>query len=214
MSCCEHCSATASFFDSRVAERERARYDRRGPRPTARGVIDAIRREPLAGRTLLDIGGGIGVVGCELLAAGLDRVTLVDAAPAYIEGARKLFADRDRMNRLETVPGNFVDLDVSRADFVSLDRVVCCYPDSEALLGRAARCAGRLLVMSVPRDRWYIRTLFSLMNLVERLRGSAFRVYVHSQAEMLATLQAAGLRRVDRTGGLFWVVEAYERSEG
>ena len=43
------------------------------------------------------------------------------------------------------------------ADAVVMHRVVCCYPDYEALVGAASERAQRYLVMSFPRPRPLIR---------------------------------------------------------
>ena len=43
--------------------------------------------------------------------------------------------------------------EIEAADVVTLDRVICCYPDMEALVGRSAERALRLYGLVHPRDR-------------------------------------------------------------
>jgi hypothetical protein len=52
------------------------------------------------------------------------------------------------------------------ADVVTLNRVVCCYPDAEALLGAAAARTQQVLAFTYPRDRWYVRSMFALVKLM------------------------------------------------
>ena len=93
MSCCSHCAATASKFDPKHAENDRARYQRRGPDPTTRLIVEQLRTVTRPGDTLLDVGGGIGVIGLELQPSGLRHIVLVDAAPGALSVAERLFAN-------------------------------------------------------------------------------------------------------------------------
>src|SRR5207302_1866448 len=72
--------------------------------------------------------------------------------------------------------GNFAAIaaSLSEADVVTLDRVVCCYPDASALLGAAAARSRRLLAFTHPPDRWYLRGGFSVVNFFLWLGRSAF----------------------------------------
>ena len=86
--CTRYCAAEAQF-DRKVAERDLRRYRRRGPDVTTRLILAELRRWPLKGRHLLDVGGGIGVISAELADAGMAGVTVVDASPAYLEIAQR-----------------------------------------------------------------------------------------------------------------------------
>lgn len=68
--CARYCAAEAQF-DRKVAERDLRRYRRRGPDATTRLILVELRRWPLEGLQLLDVGGGIGVISAELAGACL-----------------------------------------------------------------------------------------------------------------------------------------------
>lgn len=211
---CAHCAAAATRFDRRTADRDRTRYTRRGPDPTTRLLLEELKRRPLAGRTLLDVGGGIGVIGLELLAAGVQRVTLVEASPAYLAMAQELFTARGWEGRFAARRGDFAKLSLPEgADLVTLDRVVCCYPDARRLLSQGAACARDALSLSYPRYRWDLRLVFAIHNVLRRFAGTAFRTYVHPPAEMEAALSGAGFRRVSSRGTFVWRVELWVRGE-
>src|SRR5207249_2611597 len=94
MTCCAgHCAA-AGFFDSRIADRDLRRYQRRGPDASTRMLLTELRRWTLHDLELLDVGSGIGGIARELAAAGLASVTLADASPAYLELARRNVGSR------------------------------------------------------------------------------------------------------------------------
>ena len=97
-----------AMFDARSARRQLAAYRRSGPKGTTRRLIDAIRAEGVDGQTVLDIGGGVEVVGFELLAAGADRLTGVDAARAHVAIARREAARRGLDDRVTFRHGDFV----------------------------------------------------------------------------------------------------------
>ena len=215
MDCRAHCAATGEIFGPKVAESDLRSYRRKGPNRTTRLILEELRRQPLQGARLLDVGGGIGVLGLELLATGFGAVVQVDASPAYLAVARRQFAERGWAERAVLLSGDFASLATppEPADVVTLDRVVCCYPDFEALLERAAGCTRRLLALSYPRDRWYIRWVITLENLWRRITRDAFRSFVHSPARLAAVLERSDLRRITRRGNASWVVELYERRD-
>jgi 2-polyprenyl-3-methyl-5-hydroxy-6-metoxy-1,4-benzoquinol methylase len=89
MVCCTGYCAAEVQFDRKVAERDLRRYRRRGADATTRLMLAELRRWPLEGRRLLDVGGGIGVISKELAGTGVASATVVEASPAYLEVARR-----------------------------------------------------------------------------------------------------------------------------
>src|SRR3989449_5435460 len=195
MTCCTGPCAAASHFNPKKADRDLRRYQRHGPDISTRILLSEIRRWPLQGLHLLDVGAGIGVIALELAGAGLAGVTLADASADYLEAARRHLASRDASLRAQFILGDFAATagSLPDADIVTLDRVVCCYPDVEALLGAAAARTRRLLAFTYPRDRWYMRAVIVLENLWRRLTGNSFRTFVHPPQRIGAVLEAAGL---------------------
>lgn len=215
MTCCTRYCAAEAQFDGKVAERDLRRYQRRGPDAITSVMLSEIRRWPLQGRHLLDIGGGIGVISAELADTRLASVTVVEASPAYLEAARREVGSRYASRPAQFLLGDFAVIadTLPEADLVTLDRVVCCYRDAQLLLRGAAARARRLLAFTYPRDRWYVRSAIALENFGRRLRGNGFRVFVHPPKHMGAVLQAAGLVRAARHETLQWVLDLYCRPD-
>jgi magnesium-protoporphyrin O-methyltransferase len=192
MSCCASCSGFNAQFDRRRADRDLARYRREGPLASTRQLIEAIRSVKTGITSVLDIGCGVGAVGHELLDQGVARVTFVDLSEAYLAAAR---AD-----------------DINQADVVALDRVICCYPDMERLVSRAADRAASLVGAVYPRGDWWVRAVIVAENAVRRIRGTTFRAFVHSPAAIDAAFERAGLTRKSVARGVVWTVAVYERT--
>jgi len=214
MSCCStFCATTQRQFSPRLAARQLARYRRKGPDSTTRMLRDLLIALNPTNRTLLDIGAGIGVLTCELLHAGFEHATAVDVSSAYVAFGREEAARRRVAASIEWVEGDFVDLAprLPRADVVTLDRVVCCYPAYEPLLTAALDHASHAVGLSYPRDRWYVRRVMALENGLRRLRGGAFRTFVHSPASMIALLRTRGFRLVGRRTTVAWSVDVYAK---
>ncbi|MCA1571496.1 MAG: SAM-dependent methyltransferase, partial [Chloroflexi bacterium] len=67
-SCCKPDYDAA--FDARTARRQLTAYRRSGASGSTLRLVKAIRDAGARGSTVLDIGGGVGIIGLELLAAG------------------------------------------------------------------------------------------------------------------------------------------------
>jgi len=207
------CDDFATIFDEKTARRDRERYRREGPDRTTALLLEMIRRRGVEGATVLDIGGGIGVVDRELVRAGAASAVLVDGSAAYLDVARAEVTAAGLDDRIRLLQGDFTRLaeDVSPADVVTLDRVICCYPNAEALVDLSAARARRLYGLVLPRDRWVDRLLIRLENAWLTLRRCPYRAFGHSHALIDARVAAAGLRRVDERFSPLWRVVLFER---
>jgi 2-polyprenyl-3-methyl-5-hydroxy-6-metoxy-1,4-benzoquinol methylase len=214
MVCCPRYCAAEAQFDRKTAERDLRRYRHRGADRITRLLITELQRWPLEGASILDVGGGIGVIDMELADSGAGSATVVEASPAYFEVARNDVESRYGSRSTQFVVGDFVAMapTLSDADVVTLDRVVCCYPDAETLLRGAAQRTRRLLAFTYPRNRWYVRAFIALENSWRRLRGKPFRAFLHPPERMHAVLETAGLVRAARQGTAVWMVDLYHRA--
>jgi Methyltransferase domain len=212
MSSC--CQGVDEVFGERAARHDLRRYRRRGPSRSTRVLLDALRAEGIAGATLLDIGGGVGVIQHELLDAGAASATGVEASAAYLRAARDEAERRGHAERVSQHTGDFVAVadGIAPADVVTLDRVLCCYPDMESLVGRSADRAKRLYGLVYPRDRWWVGLGIRATNLIMRLSRRAYRAYLHPTSAVDAVAREHGLTpRVARRAGPVWQVAVYAR---
>jgi magnesium-protoporphyrin O-methyltransferase len=202
-------------FDEEGARRDLLAYRADGASGSTRRLIDALLTQGVAGATLLDIGGGIGVVQLALLAAGAARSVDVDASAPYLHAAEAEAAERGFGERTEYRHGDFVALAdaVADADVVTLDRVICCYPDVAALISASAARARRMYGLVYPVDRWWTRLAVRLANLLPRLSRSTYRGHVHPQRHVDRLIREAGLVAAYHHAGIVWQTEVYLRPD-
>jgi predicted TPR repeat methyltransferase len=211
------CQGLEGMFGDRTAAHDLKRYRRKGPSKPTRRLLAALRPEAERGASVLDIGGGVGAIQHELLDAGASRVVGIDASHAYLEAARAEAERRGHAKRVSYQYGDFVELagSVESADVVTLDRVICCYPDVEALVGSSAERARRLYGLVHPRESWWTRLGFRVLNLGLWLARRQFRAFVHPLAAVDAVSQQKGLAlRMRESVGPVWQVAVYERPAG
>lgn len=76
------------IFDSGTASANLDDYRRSGPAPMTARLLAILKAAGVTGLSLLDIGGGVGVIQHELAGAGVSGITDVDASRAYLSAAR------------------------------------------------------------------------------------------------------------------------------
>ncbi len=211
-SCCT--SKTDAFFATRTARRDARRYQRKGPTGTTKTLLEGLAQVNAGGATMLDIGGGVGALHHELLEGRFDRAVHVDAANAYLEVARLEAATRGHADRVEFRFGDVAECreEIPVTDLVTMDRVVCCYPDEILLLSVASSKARRWLALSYPRNRLLLRLGTGVVNLYERVFGNDFRVFIRPEEHIMAEVVRHGFVSRFERQSLFWQVSVFERT--
>ncbi len=212
MKCCAP-TGYRELFGERAARRDARRYRRKGLDDNAERMVDFLRSRGIEDASVLEIGGGIGAIPLELLKAGAGRALEIELSPSYERTAAELVRQDGFEGRLERRLGDVVAEaeTVPAADAVVMHRVVCCYPDADALVGVAAQRARRHLVLSFPRDRRLVRAGARVVNLWFRLRRWEFRTYIHPPAAIVGAAERHGLRPALEHRGRVWQVAALER---
>jgi magnesium-protoporphyrin O-methyltransferase len=212
---CTQCAGLERQFDDAVARRELKRYRRRGATKTTRWLLDAVTEDGVKGRTFLDVGGGVGAIGHDLMSRGAAGGTHADASRAYLDAARSEAEARGYTDRIRYVEGDFVEVagSIAPADLVTLDRVVCCYPDMSALIDASASRAQRALGLVIPRDTRLTRIGIRAINLVQRIRRHPFRLFLHPPEEVARQVERHGLHRRLRRSSLLWEVFVFTRRD-
>lgn len=212
--CCSSC--LESQFGADQAGQTLRRFRRDGPPKETRLLVAALRDAGVRDAMVLDIGGGVGAVQEALLREGARAVLSIDGSSAYQRAAEALAEERGYRDRVEYRTGDFVALaeGTSAADVVTLDKVICCYPDMERLVARSADRAVRLWGAVYPRDTRPARLITWVQNAIRRLRRSEFRTYVHPESAIEAVLRARGLRMRSTARTPIWKVAVFARPEG
>lgn len=210
---CPQCRGLDSLFNQREAARNLKSYRASGPDTSTRILLDALTATSVAGQSVLDIGGGVGAAHHELLKAGAQTATDVDASSAYLAAAREEATRQGHADRVTYTFGNFIDLadEVAPADIVTLDRVLCCYPDMPALVRASASHARRLYGIVYPRDVWWMRAGARVFNGALALQRTPYRFYPHRTAAVESAVREVGLEPLFARISGFWQIAVYQR---
>jgi 2-polyprenyl-3-methyl-5-hydroxy-6-metoxy-1,4-benzoquinol methylase len=214
MGCCATTTRAESVFGDRMAACDLRRYRKKGPKRATRLLLGALEAEGVEGKTLLDIGGGIGAIQHELLDAGAASATSVEASGPYLDAAREESERRGHEGRAHFRHGDFVDLApvIEAADVVTLDRVICCYPDMEALVSHSAARARTFYGLVYPRETRLVRFGFATVNFVLRLLRKPMRAFVHRTHDVERVVEAGGLKLHHSARAGAWQVALYRRT--
>ena len=205
MACCNP-QGYRAVFGERTAQREARRYRRRGLPGSARWLRQSLAAGGIDGRTLLEVGGGVGGLQIELIEAGAASAVNVELIDTYEPAARALLAERSLADRVTRVVADFAAAGgkATDADIVILHRVLCCYPDAPALTAAACARARDRIAVTLPRRSWWIRLGVWGQNAFFRVRRTDFRVYVHDPNEIVDIAGRHGFRHGARTRGAVW----------
>ena len=211
------CEQICSKFDEPYARGKLERYRSSGPDATTRMLLHAIAAEGVEGRTLLDIGGGVGAIQHELIRRGVSSVQEVEASPAYAAACRAEARAQGHRERITHLVGDFGSLveQVLPADIVTLDRSVCCWHDPLALVDQSAAKSRWLYGLVYPRDAWWVRYGWRYWgNLKQLLKRSGLRLQTPRSADVERILAGHGLHlRSSRRSGV-WQIALFGRESG
>lgn len=210
MACCQR-QVIDDRFDRDFVNKKIQQYHRSGLKKETRLLVEALKAEGVAGLTLLDVGGGLGTIAHEFLRAGGKQAVSVEASQAFIDAAKTEAARQQLADKMTFLQGDLVELapQVSQADIVTLDKVVCCYQDMESLVRASVAKVKKLYGLVYPRNDWWVKAAIGFENLVENLKGSDWRVYVHPTREVDRLVREHGLRQRFRRALIDWQIVVY-----
>jgi hypothetical protein len=211
-SCCR-ARPVEELFKPRMAKRTLEKYRRKGHGSLDERLVAIAAARGLDGARVLEIGGGIGTIQTELLEAGAERGEVVELVSAWEPYARELAQEKGLAERTSFRVADVLEEpeSVEPADVVVMSRVVCCSPDGVALTAQAARLARRTLVLSFPRDAFWVRAGLRLVNLGLRIGGRSFRVFLHPPSALFAAAEREGLKLAEQGRGPIWAYAALDR---
>ena len=169
---CSQCQLLETRFDQELVGSKVHQYHQKGLRKETRILVNALVSAGVEGYSLLDVGGGLGALEFELLKAGVAKVTNVEASTAYGDAVKSESSRLGFYDNISHIHGNFIDIahEVSPADLVTLDKVICCYDDMTSLVSSSVEKVKKLYGLVYPRDTWWVRAAIG----VERQLAAIF----------------------------------------
>lgn len=200
---------------SKRAKRKRTVAGVTGP------LLDGLEEAGIAGRSMLDVGAGIGDLSIEAIRRGAAAAHCMELSTRAVEEGRALAADRGVSERVTFETANGAEADLPAADVVVLNRVFCCYPDIDGLVANSLGAARSVYAFSMPVSSGFIgffnRFETALSNVGYRLREGTyhgFRVFVHDVGAIDRRVRDAGFEPVRVQRRRFgWHLAVYRRRE-
>jgi magnesium-protoporphyrin O-methyltransferase len=186
-----------------------------------RALLDGLGPSRLRGRTVLDLGCGTGDLALATLARGATHATGIDLGSGAVEEARALARERQVGDRSTFHVGDAAQVRLDRYDVVLLNRVVCCYPEVNALLDNSLSAARHIYAFTAPPSSGlagaFARVQTRLANSWFRIRDTkfrGFRAHVHDLNAIDRRVREAGFRPIVRgRRRMVWHLAIYERPD-
>ena len=212
---CPADAGIAAFFDRRSDGRRNA-GDRYAMANVSKALLAALLGIGPSGRSVLELGCGPGAMLTELLLAGADSGTGVDLSEKTLAEAKDRLDEAGVAGRATLAVGDGAHLPLDTHDWVVLDKVICCYPDADALLTNSIGAARRLYAFAVPSSYGWrgvvARIGFALENVTLSVLGRPCPGYVHDVRLIDERLSGAGFRPSYRGTSHTWHIAVYERA--
>jgi predicted TPR repeat methyltransferase len=211
---CGHCCDSERFFDEKEARKKQKKFLKSGADKATRKLIEAIKQQEINSASLLDIGGGVGAISFSLLNKEVDSVIGVDASPAYINVVMEEAEKRKLTDRFDYHHGDFTDLSgqLKTVDIVTLDKVVCCYPDVDKLLGLSLEKSTQYYGLVFPKGGMLSKLLTGIANTYLKWKKSEFRTYIHDPKYVHSLITQQGFERVVHDKTFVWNIMLYKKS--
>ncbi len=211
---CEHCCGADKLFDLKTAKKELKSFRKKGASKVTKRLIEAVA-DDVEGKSLLDIGGGIGAIQWHFHSKGASKTRDVDASSGYLKIAKEYATEKGWEEQSEFVQADFNDVSEpsDTFDFVTLDKVICCYPDFAKLLGNATQSSNHRIGLSLPMSGRIAQLVSKLGSIYMYLKKNPFRSYAHDEEDVHAFILDQGFQRVSSSMSFPWRVWVYERVE-
>lgn len=210
---CNHCCGANKLFDEKTAKKDLKKYLKKGPQKSSKLLIEALKKKELSNLSLLDIGGGIGSIPLELIPTGITKVTDVDASEGYIKIAQQEAGKRGLLNLITYHQGDFVDVHstINQHDIVTLDKVICCYPNVEELLKTSLSKSNKYFGLVYPQVSILSKLVIKIGNLYLKITGSCFRTYLHNSKYVNDLITSSKFKKVYSEKSFPWQIHLYQK---
>ncbi len=216
--CCPTDPVIAKHFDKRIAE---LTAEQEFPEMIdVSAMLLELLEEDVAvdAPTVIELGSGSGALAVALVKRGAARVRGIDMSPGMAAVAVRRAEAAGVTDQASFGLGDGATLELDPADWVVLDRVICCYPDMPLLLGNATGAARSRVAFTVPTSRGWRGLLNRVMWFAENIPSFFTRnscpTFVHDLGKIERVLTERGFARLreDRLG--LWHAAVWERAHG
>jgi 2-polyprenyl-3-methyl-5-hydroxy-6-metoxy-1,4-benzoquinol methylase len=210
----EHCCGADKFFNKKTAAKEYRTYLKKGPSRVTARIIKQLESHDVTGKTMVDVGGGIGALQWWFLQNGGTQTIDIDASTGYLNQAENHAIENDWGDKTQFLAGDCTDVydQIENADYITLDKVVCCYPNFKEILESTCDKSSSHVSLSYPMGGVIAQAIASLGGLYFKLKNNSYRPFVHPVNEIRGVFAAKGYQRVVHSRAFPWHIETYVKS--
>ena len=214
MACCT-LEGTDKLFSSQ-ADRYARKFRKKGLDRAQRAIMRVLEQRGLRGRSVLEVGCGVGGLILSLLRKGGSSGVGFEISQGMIAKAKELARESGVSERVTYVQGDFVShgVDVPMADIVVLDKVLCCYPDPDVLIERSSAKAAIFYAVSYPRDAVMARSYFTATERLGTMLKWSFHPFYHKPRDLDELIFRQGWEEMDAETTPMRQVKVFRRRNG
>ena len=209
----EHCCSANIFFDEKMAKKQYERYLKKGPPKVTARIIEQLSKYDIKGKSLIDVGGGIGALQWWFLEAKGAQTISIDASSGYLKQAEEHAGINGWESKTRFIFGDYAEAhkQLEAVDFVTLDKMICCYPDYKEIIEISCAKARSHITLSYPIDGPISKLFAWFEGLFTKLKGQNFRPFIHPVSEIRKTFEQQGYARTAHNLVFPWHVETYKK---
>ncbi len=209
----EHCCGADMFFDEKKSNKKYRDYLKKGPPRITLEIINQIKSQKIQGKSLLDIGGGIGALQWWFLEMDGARTISIDASSSYLQQSQAHAKENNWDSKTQFIFGDYIEEHkrVNNPDYITLDKVVCCYPDFKEIIKISCTKANSCITLSYPMDDVISKIIFGMAILSTKLKRNLFRPYIHPVRKIRKTFEHCGYERISHKAVFPWHIETYRK---
>ena len=211
----DHCCGADLFFDQKKSNKLYKNYLKKGPSRVTAKMIWQLEKHPIDGNTMVDIGGGIGALQWWFLENGGRNTVDIDASSDYLKQAESHAQIKGWGAKTKFLLGDFMDVyaQITPTDYITLDKVVCCYPNYKEILEATCEKANKIISLSYPMDGIISNAIRKMGDFFMNFSSNPFRPYIHSVKEVRSVIEQNGFQRNAHNFVFPWHVETYVKQD-
>ena len=209
----EHCCGADLLFDVKTANKQYKKYLKKGPSKVTQSVISQLKQLQPKG-ILIDVGGGIGAIQWWFHENKSNETYHIDASSGYLSLAKNHAGKIEVLEKSHFIMGDFTDYkDLPKADVITLDKVICCYPDFKGILNHAFKYSKNIISITYPMDGVLAQVFREFGVLFMKLSKNPFKPYVHKVSEVRDLFNSNGFELKEKNLSFPWHIETYKRTD-
>ncbi len=191
----------------------RGAWKRRALKHPRRSCSESLDEIGFDNQSVLEIGCGTGFFHQTMVQSGASKATGIDISKKMIDYAQSLASKKGLAEKTAYSTGDFVETQDQYGDHdvMLLDKVICCYPDSETLIKLSTEKCRKSYALTYPRDSWIPRLSFGVIRFFLALARSGFKPKIYPVSWVREQIEQAGFKRKSSWNDYFWISEVYQR---